>query len=81
MSKLSQAAKSGDRRATLTALRDNLATAIENTESGRDIAALSKRLMEVMAELDALPCDARAAANPVVQRRKRAARKESPGAG
>lgn len=52
---LTSAAKTGNRRETLVALRDSLALAIDNCESGRDIAALSKRLMEVMAELDALP--------------------------
>ena len=50
-----EAAKSGDRRRTLEALRDKLAASIQDCESGRDVAALSKRLMEVMGELDALP--------------------------
>jgi len=52
---LIEAAKSGDKRATLIALRDKLAATIENCESGRDMAANSKRLMEVMAELEAMP--------------------------
>jgi len=52
---LLEAAQSGDKRATLIALRDKLAETIENCESGRDMAANSKRLMEVMAELEALP--------------------------
>jgi hypothetical protein len=52
---LIDAAKSGNRRATLEALRDKLATSIASCESGRDVAALSKRLMEVMDEIDALP--------------------------
>ena len=52
---LLDAAKSGDKRATLLALRDKLAETIENCESGRDMAANSKRLMEVMAEIEALP--------------------------
>lgn len=52
---LVEAAKSGDKRATLIALRDKLAETIDNCESGRDIAANSKRLMEVMAELESLP--------------------------
>ena len=55
MANLINAAKSGDRRATLEALRDKLAASIQGCESGRDVAALSKRLMEVMGELDALP--------------------------
>ena len=55
MTTLTEAAKSGDKRATLIALRDKIAETIENCESGRDMAANSKRLMEVMAELEALP--------------------------
>lgn len=55
MANLIEAAKSGDKRATLIALRDKLAETIENCESGRDMAANSKRLMEVMAELENLP--------------------------
>lgn len=52
---LVEAAKSGDKRATLIALRDILAQTIQNCESGRDMASNTKRLMEVMAELEALP--------------------------
>ena len=52
---LTEAAMSGDKRATLIALRDKIAETIENCESGRDMAANSKRLMEVMAELESLP--------------------------
>jgi len=52
---LVEAAKSGDKRLTLIALRDKLAATIDSCESGRDMAANSKRLMEVMAELDSLP--------------------------
>ena len=55
MGNLVEAAKSGDKRATLIALRDKLAETIDNCESGRDMAANSKRLMEVMAELESLP--------------------------
>ena len=55
MADLVSAAASGDRRKTLEALRDKLAGSVAECESGRDVAALSKRLMEVMKELDALP--------------------------
>ena len=55
MGQLLEAAQSGDKRATLLALRDKLAATIENCESGRDMAANTKRLMEVMAELEAIP--------------------------
>ena len=49
------AVQSNDRRDALLALRDKIAATIDGTDSGRDIAALSKRLMEVMREIDALP--------------------------
>ena len=52
---LINAAKSGDKRATLIALRDKLAETIQNCDSGRDMASNSKRLMEVMAEIESLP--------------------------
>lgn len=48
------AAATGNRRATLVALRDAIARTIQTCESGRDMAALSKRLIEVMDELDAI---------------------------
>lgn len=57
MSDLLQAAKSGDKRATLIALRDKLAETIQNCDSGRDMASNSKRLMEVMVEIEALPSE------------------------
>jgi len=52
---LVNAAKSGNRRETLEALRDKIAESIQGCESGRDVAALSKRLMEVMGEIELLP--------------------------
>lgn len=55
MGNLVNAVKTGDKRATLIALRDKIAETIDNCESGRDMAANSKRLMEVMAEIEALP--------------------------
>lgn len=55
MTNLVDAAQSGDKRATLIALRDILAKTIQECESGRDMASNTKRLMEVMAEIEALP--------------------------
>lgn len=55
MPSLIEAAKSGNKRDTLIALRDILAKTIQECESGRDMASNTKRLMEVMAELEALP--------------------------
>lgn len=74
MADLLSAVSSNDRRLALVALRDSLAAAIDNTDSGRDIAALSKRLMEVMAEIDALP-DPDAAESPLSAQQKRVARR------
>lgn len=54
MSDLVSAAKSGNKRETLIALRDILAKTIQDCESGRDMASNSKRLMEVIAEIEAI---------------------------
>jgi hypothetical protein len=51
---LAEVAASGDRRATLEALRTKLASEIENA-TGRDVASLSKELTSVMRELEAIP--------------------------
>lgn len=70
---LLEAVRTGDRRTALVALRDAVAETIDAKDSARDIAALSKRLMEVMAEIDALP-DPEAEASPLdVARNKRGA--------
>ncbi len=70
MASLTEAVTNNDRREILIALRDKLAATIESTDSGRDIAALSKRLMEVTAELDSLP-DPETASSPVDKARKK----------
>lgn len=49
---LSKAAASGDRLKALVALRDRLAEAIEATESARDVAALSRQLTDVLAQIE-----------------------------
>lgn len=68
---LLDAVRTGDRRTALVALRDAVAETIDAKDSARDIAALSKRLMEVMAEIDALP-DPEAEAGPLdAAKRKR----------
>lgn len=48
---LRDAATSGDRLATLRALRDKLAAEIDTCESGRDLAALSRQLTLVLGEI------------------------------
>lgn len=55
MGQVLDAVKCGDKRDMLIALRDSIAETIDNTGSGRDVAALSKRLMEVCDALDAMP--------------------------
>lgn len=78
MDKLYEAVSTNDRRETLVALRNTIAKAIDDCESGRDIAALSKRLMEVIAEIDALP-DPAAGANPLQAEQERARRRKRDG--
>jgi len=51
---LADAASTGDRLRALEALRDRLATDLDQTVSGRDVAALSQRLMDVLAQIDDL---------------------------
>ena len=48
------AAKSGDRLATLIALRDLLAERLQNTSSSRDVSSISRRLMQCVCEIEAL---------------------------
>lgn len=68
---LLESVRTGDRRAALVSLRDSIAATIDGTDSARDVAALAKRLMEVMREIDALP-DPEGGADPVeAARRKR----------
>lgn len=54
MTNLVDAAKSGNKKETLIALRDILAKTIQECESGRDMASNSKRLMEVISELESI---------------------------
>ena len=55
---LPSAARSGDRLTTLESLRDRLAREIADTNSARDVAALSKELRAALAEIDALAATA-----------------------
>lgn len=54
MANLVNAAKSGNKKETLIALRDILAKTIQECDSGRDMASNSKRLMEVISEIEAI---------------------------
>lgn len=54
MSDLANVAASGEQLATLRALRDRLAEEIDLTKSARDVASLSKQLVEVLREIEEL---------------------------
>lgn len=54
MSSLRTAAESGNRLETLRSLRDTLAGQIDACESGRDMAALSRQLTDVLSQIASL---------------------------
>ena len=74
--KVSTAARDGTRRDALIALR-NLAKQIDVCDSGRDLAALSKRLMDVMPEIDSMPNPDEKDASPIDNARERMAKRAS----
>lgn len=51
---LAESATTGDRIKVLEAMRDLLAARLQATDDDRSVAPISKRLSEVMAELEAL---------------------------
>lgn len=69
--KVLTAVQSGDERETLIALRNSIASRIDKCESGRDMAALSKRLMEIVDRLKTLPNPDENELNPVQAARAR----------
>ena len=54
MKKIKPVASKGNELQTLEALRDVLAETIDNCESGRDIAALSRQLAQVLERISEL---------------------------
>lgn len=50
--KVAYAARNKSKLDVLMALRDSIAKTIDDCESGRDMASLSKRLMEVIDEIE-----------------------------
>ena len=76
-----EAATSGVRLRTLETLRDKLAQEIDDCDSTRDLAALSRQLTLVLAEIDELaePEKKGDAVDEIAQRR--AARRSSPAKG
>jgi len=51
---LGAVAATGDTLATLKALRDRLATDLDSTTSKRDLASLSRLLVDVLSDIDAI---------------------------
>jgi hypothetical protein len=70
------AAKSGDSRAALLALRDRLAKEIDGCRSKRDLAALSLRFLAVLERIDAGRPSPRTLADEL--RERRASRLQNP---
>ena len=70
MGKLVSAAKRGNKREMLVALRDEIAEQIEATSSGRDMAALSKRLIEVVEQIEDVDAAASKRSNPLQAARR-----------
>ena len=69
---IADAAASGDRLAALRALRDRLATEIDDCDSPRDLAALALRLTDVLTQIDAVPnTEQVSAADELADRRAR----------
>lgn len=79
LSNLGGIVPNNDRLASLKALRDRLAVDIDECESARDVAALSNRLMEVLAQIDELEAanPVKVKANPIDEVAKRRAARKS----
>lgn len=69
MPPLSAAAASGDRRATLEALRAVLAASIEASDPEK-VAPLAKQLRDTLAELETLPRKEQSTSDDLAARRK-----------
>lgn len=61
------------KKETLIALRDTIARTIDDCSSGRDMAALSKRLMEVMDEIEAIDQSEKERETPMSRRKAKRA--------
>ena len=76
-SALLEAAKSGDRRKLLVAMRDRLAYMLDKTDSGRDVAAIARNLNIISKELDGMPDPDADAADPVERMRKKVTERQT----
>lgn len=61
------------KKKTLLALRDTIARTIDECNSGRDMAALSKRLMEIMDEIEAIEQSEKERETPMSRRKAKRA--------
>ena len=64
---LMEAAKSGNRRDLLVAMKLKLVQVMEDSDSARDIPPIAKRIMEIDAELEKLPDPSRRAKSKLRQ--------------
>lgn len=67
---LAAVARAGNRAETLRALRDRLAAELDDCDSKRDVAALSQRLMDVLAQIAELPAEKEGTALDELARRR-----------
>lgn len=75
---LHEVAQGGDRAATLMALRDEIAAQIDATDSGRDVAALSRQLTDVLMQIEKV-APTKATGDPIDEiSQRRAARRARP---
>lgn len=70
-------ALTGDRAATLEALRDDLARSIVACDSLRDKAALGRLLKDVLADIDTIPTKGEVSAADEIAARRAARRSDS----
>lgn len=77
MGDLVTAAQSGDQYNTLVALRNRLAEEIEQTTSGRDLAALSKQLKDVLDAIADLPTGRESSPADEIAKRREERRKKA----
>ena len=73
---LDAVASTGNRLETLRSLRDLLAKQVQQTDSGRDVAALSQRLMDVLGQIDVLSAGEKSEGTPLDEFTKRRAAKK-----
>jgi hypothetical protein len=76
---LADVARTGDRLATLTTLRDRLAADLDGTRDAREVAALALRLTDVLAQIDQQPATKQVSrADEIAERRAARRRTRTP---